>query len=291
MDVKPYEFMVKETPAREWSEGMGSLIAVAMFLGGVSGGLYLTSLYFNNVWGMFIAWIFALGMGLFDMAHLSKPFRAWRIAFRPGSSWISRGFIFVILFIGAAGLQLLINLLTGNPADITPAEIFFRVVAGIFAFGVAIYSGFVVGFVNGVKFWNSGIMPILFVVAGVTGGASVLLAVAAYTSAGYFSTIQAMARFMLVFYAIVIFVHLWIATYSGPVARDSARLLVKGNLAGIFWVIIILIGVVVPLIFVFTAGADSSIILMLSAAMVLLGNLALRYSILRAGMYTPLVPE
>ena len=76
-------------------------------------GLYLASLYFNNIWGMFVAWIFAMGMGLFDIAHLSKPMRVWRIAVRANSSWISRGFIFVILFIGAAGIQLLIHLLTG----------------------------------------------------------------------------------------------------------------------------------------------------------------------------------
>ena len=84
MQTRPWEFGVKETPAREWSEGMGSLIAVAMFFGGIAGGLYLASLYFNNIWGMFIAWIFAMGMGLFDMAHLSKPARVWRIAFRAG---------------------------------------------------------------------------------------------------------------------------------------------------------------------------------------------------------------
>ena len=71
-------------------------------------------------------------MGLFDMAHLKKPMRFWRIAFRANSSWISRGFIFVILFIGAAGLQLLIHLITGTAASAPgAAEVFFRVVAGI----------------------------------------------------------------------------------------------------------------------------------------------------------------
>jgi len=75
MQARPWEFGVKATPAREWSEGMGALIAVAMFLGGIAGGLYLASLYFDNLWGMFVAWILAMGMGLFDMAHLSKPTR------------------------------------------------------------------------------------------------------------------------------------------------------------------------------------------------------------------------
>ncbi len=291
MQTRPWEFGVKEAPAREWSEGLGAFIAVAMFFGGIAGGLYLVSLYFNNVWGMFIAWIFALGMGFFDIIHLSKPLRVWRIAFRARSSWISRGFVFVILFIGAAGLQLLIHVLTGAAYNEPgTAEIFFRVVAGVLAFGVTVYSGFVVGFVNGIKFWNSALMPVLVVVGGLAGGSAILLAIGAYTSAVDFNTIQSFSRFILVFYVASIFIQLWVATYSSPVAKDSARLLLSGGLAGLFWILIISIGVIIPLILEFIAGIDSSVILIVSAAMVLLGNLTLRYSILKAGRYTPLVP-
>ena len=48
MQTRPWEFGVKENPAREWSEGLGSFIAIAMFCGGIAGGLYLASLFFNN---------------------------------------------------------------------------------------------------------------------------------------------------------------------------------------------------------------------------------------------------
>ncbi len=293
MSVRPYDFMVKETPARDWSEGMGALIGVAMFLGGVAGGLYLTSLYFNNVWGMLVAWVFAGGMGLFDMAHLSKPMRFLRIAARPGSSWISRGFIFVILFIGAAGIQLLINLLTGNPDPISGGEMFFRVVAGILGFGVAIYSGFVIGVVNGIKFWNSGIMPLIYVLAGLAGGATIMLAIGAFAPGSLqasLSTVQTFARVALIAYAVVIALHLWISAYGSPTAQHSATELLKGSLAGIFWVIVVLVGIVVPLIFTFVGGEDSTVLFILGSIMVLIGSLALRYSILRAGRYTPLLP-
>jgi formate-dependent nitrite reductase membrane component NrfD len=291
MQARPWEFGVKESSAREWTEGMGALIAVAMFAGGIAGGLYLASLFFNNIWGMFIAWIFALGMGLFDMAHLSKPTRAWRIAFRPSSSWISRGFIFVILFIGAAGIQLLIHLLSGSAAS-SPgvAEVFFRVVAGILAFGVAVYSGFVVSFVNGIKFWNSALLPVLVVIGGLAGGSAILLATTAFTSDPAFVAVQVFARFILVFYAVGIFIHLWISTYNGAAARDSARSLLKGNLAGLFWLVVMLIGVIVPLVLEFTMGTSSSAALIVSAVLILIGNLTFRYAILKAGKYTPLVP-
>jgi polysulfide reductase chain C len=286
MQARPWDFGVKEATAREWSEGMGALIAVAMFLGGIAGGLYLASLYFDNLWGMFIAWIFALGMGLFDMAHLSKPVRVWRIALKAGSSWISRGFIFVFLFIGAAGIQLLISLLTN---ETTGVEIFFRVVAGIMAFGVAIYSGFVLGFVNGIKFWNTGIMPLLVVIGGLAGGSGILLATTAFTGEATFSSIQLFARFMLGTYVIAIFIHLWISTYSSPTAKHSTISLLKGSLAGLFWLVIILLGIIIPFILEFVLGSSASIGLTISAVLILMGNLTLRYSIIKAGRYSPLV--
>jgi formate-dependent nitrite reductase membrane component NrfD len=288
MQIRPWEFGVKEAPAREWSEGMGSLIAVAMFAGGVAGGLYLASLYFNNIWGMLIGLAFAMGMGLFDMAHLSKPMRAWRIAFRAGSSWISRGFIFVLLFIGAAGIQLLIHVVSGNAAA-SPSgiEVFFRVVAGIMAFGVAIYSGFVVGYVNGVKFWNSAMLPILVVLGGLAAGSAVLLATGS-VAGNSLEGIKVLARAALVFYVVAIFVHLWVSTYSSPAARDSANLLLKGSMAVMFWLMVILAGVAVPLVLEF-AGTGSSAILIISAVLVLAGNLVLRYAIIKAGRYSPLI--
>jgi len=89
MRAQPWDFMTKDTPSRDWAEGAGALIAIAFFCGGTAGGLYLLSLSFNNIWGMFIGWLFALGMGLFDMAHLGNKAIFWRIILRPGSSWIS----------------------------------------------------------------------------------------------------------------------------------------------------------------------------------------------------------
>lgn len=290
MHAQPWEWGVKEAPVKEWSEGKGALIAVAMFLGGIAGGTYLISLYFDNIWGMLVGWALAAGMGLFDMAHLKKPMRFWRIALRVNSSWISRGFLFVILFLGAAGLQLIIHLVTGN-ASIEPsaAEVFFRVVAGILAFGVAVYSGFVVGFVNGIKFWNSALVPVLVVIGGLAGGSAILLATDAVTSSTTFEALQTVARVTLVFYAIALFIHLWVSTYSSPEAKDSALLLLKGNMAGLFWIVIVLLGIVVPLVLDFVIEADTPALLIASAALVLIGNLTMRYSIIKAGRYEPLL--
>lgn len=289
MRARPWEWGVKEAPAREWSEGKGALIAVAMFLGGIAGGTYLVSLFFNNIWGMLVAWIFAAAMGLFDMAHLKKPMRFWRIAFRANSSWISRGFLFVILFLGAAGLQLIIHLATGAAANApSGVEVFFRVVAGVLGFGVAIYSGFVIGYVNGIKFWNSALLPVLVLAGGLAGGLAILLACDAVTLSTSASTLQNAARIVLVVYAVALLTHMWVSTYNSPEAKDSSMLMLKGNMAGLFWILVVLIGIVVPLIIDFVPAANSTL-LIIAAICFLAGNLTLRYSIIKAGRYMPLL--
>jgi formate-dependent nitrite reductase membrane component NrfD len=161
--------------------------------------------------------------------------------------------------------------------------------AGILAFGVAVYSGFVVGFVNGIKFWNSALVPVLVVIGGLAGGSAILLATDAVTSSTTFDSLQTVARVTLVFYAIALFIHLWVSTYSSPEAKDSAMLLLKGNMAGLFWIVIVLLGIVVPLVLDFVIEADTPALLIASAALILIGNLTMRYSIIKAGRYEPLL--
>jgi len=285
MATLPWEYLTKDTPSRDWSHGTGIFIAIAFFFGGLAGGLYLISLYFGNLLGMFIAWLCALAMGLCDAAHLGNKFIVWRIALRPGSSWISRGFLFVILFIGAAAIQMAIT--QWAPGGVP--EVLFKVIAGIGAFGVAIYSGFVVSYVSGIKFWHSSIMPVLFIVAGLTGGSAILAMVNTFTADISFVTMKNILAAALVVYAILIAWHLWISTYNNATARNSVKAVVSGELAFMFWVVIVLIGIVAPFIITLAAPAGSQALSIVSLACVLAGNLALRITILRAGMYTSLL--
>ncbi len=281
-----WDFMVKDTPSRDWSEGMGRLIAVAFFCGGIAGGLYLASLYFNNLWGMFIGWLFALGMGLFDMAHLHKKSIAWRMALRPNSSWISRGFLLVVLFIGAAAIQMAITFWAPG----TAAETFFKITAGIAAFGVATYSGFVLSYVNCVKIWNSTIMPVLFVIAGLVGGGAILLAIHSFSGAADFYAVKIFTIAILSAYAVFVALHLWVSSYNGATALNSVKSIVKGHLSLVFWLVIIFIGIVVPLVITAATDGASPAVWVINAVLILTGNLAFRFTILRAGMYRPLLP-
>jgi formate-dependent nitrite reductase membrane component NrfD len=276
--------MVKYTPQRDWIEGHGILIAFALFFGGIAGGLYLVSLYFDSLLGMFIAWILAMVTGLTDMAHLSKPMRFWRMILKPKTSWISRGFIFIWLFLGAAAIQLALTYW----AEGTAVETVFKVLGGIMAFGVAIYSGFVVGYVGAIKIWNSAIIPLLFVVAGVTGGLSLLMIISV-GEASLGADVATALKYVLIAYAVCVAIYLWVATYESTAARDSAMRILKGNIASVFWLLVILLGIAIPIIMLF--ASDATAVLVIAGILAIIGGVALRYSILKAGVYSPLVPH
>jgi formate-dependent nitrite reductase membrane component NrfD len=291
MQIKPWDFMVKYTPQREWIEGHGIMVAFAMFFGGISGGLYLASLFFNNLPGMVIAWVLAALAGLVDMAHLSKRMRFWRMALRPGSSWISRGFILIFLFLGAAGIQILITWLAPSAGA---WETFFKVFGGIFAFGVAVYSGFAIGFVGAIKLWNSGLVPMLYVVSGLACGLAVVMLVSLNQEPANLVVIGNYLLGALVVNAIFVATYFWSATYSSSAARDSAVRVMKGKVAPAFWIGLVVIGLIIPIVLVapFSLSRSASVAAFaISAVTTIIGGVMLRYVILKGGMYSPLLPE
>lgn len=286
MQIKPHEFMVKYTPHTKWVEGSGALISVAFFLGGISGGLYLISLFFNSRLGMLIGWLLALLLGIVDIAHLPKPLRFWRMLIRPDSSWIARGFIFIAFFIGCTALQLALSFwLSGSML-----EIVFKVLSGIFAFGVIIYSGFVLSYIRAIQLWNSAMIPLLFIISSLAGGIAIFLVINLGQNTNQITLLGSILQIILVFYAITIGLHLWVSIYSSPAARTSVIWLLKGKAAFFFWVVIVLIGIIIPLTMFFFINSQAIPWLIMGAIFVIIGNLGFRYIILKGGIYRPLVP-
>lgn len=289
MEQKLYYWMTTPTPQREWIEGQGVFIAFAFFLGGVSGGLYLTSLYFGSLLGMFISWLLSLLMGVCYTIHLGKPLRLWKMFLKPQTSWIARGFILVMLFIGFTAIQLTLSFWLPG----TVWEIVFRVLAGIMAFAQSIYTGFALSYVRAIKLWNSAIVPILFVICGVLGGLAIMLAISLGGNYDQIVVLENIIRVMLVVYAFIIAIYLWNATYGDSVAKESVMRLIRGSIAPLFWVGVVLLGIIIPMaisVSIYFAGKVSAALLLTAVISEIIGGLTLRYVILKAGIYAPLVP-
>jgi len=287
---KPYDFMVKPQQQKDWIDGRGNFIAFAFFLGGIAGGLFLASAYFDNLLGIFIAFLLTVMMGASYMLHLTHPLRFWRMVMKPGTSWIARGFSFIMLF---GGFTILLMITMQWFPDATGIITTLKVLAGIFAFAQSIYTGFAVSYVSAIKVWNSAIVPVLFVTCGLTGGLAILLAVMMGQNSTQIAALENIIRVVLIALAVIIGVYLWNTTYSSTSAKEAVLRLIGGSLAPLFWIGVFLFGIVIPVaisVTTYFTGEAANGLLITAVVSEIIGGLALRFSILKAGMYTPLLP-
>jgi sulfite dehydrogenase (quinone) subunit SoeC len=160
------DWMVKYTPQSEWIERRGILLWLAFFFIELGAGMFFVASLFHSRPSMLAGWLFCglLGGGL-HLLFLGKPTRFWRMLFSSGykTSWISRGLIFVSLFLLMGLVFLLLNLNSDPPAALL-------IVVNIFAFLTVIYGGFAMNYVNGIPLWNTALLPVLYVISGFWGG-------------------------------------------------------------------------------------------------------------------------
>ena len=288
--MKPYEWMVKYTAQTEWIERRGVLMWLAEVFSGLGTGLYLVALYFNNLWGMLFGWLIVIVLkGGLHFAYLGKPLRFWRMLLRPQTSWLSRGFIFMLLFIVAGALQLLFSYLLPGSGS----ELVFKVIAGLLAFLVAIYTGFVMNYVNGIQLWNSSLLPLLFVLSGVLDGFALVITIGLFGGKVDIMAAEAGSRLFLVTAAVFIATYLLSTTYVGAAGKQSVVELVRGSLAPVLWVGVVICGIILPVLIsissAFAGAAPALLVIAIISEMV--GAFSLKYCILKAGIYAPLIPS
>jgi len=285
-----HEWMVGYTRQTEWIDRRGIFLWIAFYAGGLGGGLYLVSLYFNSLWGLFISWlIITVIKGGTHLIFLGKPLRFWRIITRPHASWLARGFVFVMLFIGFGAIQLILSYWLPG----TAAETAFKVLAGIMAFGITLYTGIILMNVKGVPFWNSALLPILFIACGILGGFGLAVVIALNGGDVDLHTAETGSRWLLVINALLIIIYLWRASLREAVGKQSVLEQIHGHSAPIFWIGIVLLGIVIPLV-IAIAGIIMDVpsaLLVSGVACEIIGGLALRYCVLKAGAYKPLVAK
>jgi formate-dependent nitrite reductase membrane component NrfD len=289
--MEAHEWMVKYTRQTEWIDRRGIWLWIAFYAGGLGGGLYLVSLFFNSLEGMFISWlIIAVIKGGAHLIYLGKPLRFWRIVTRPQSSWLARGIIFVFGFILFGAIQLAFSYWLPGGA----AEIAFKVLAGAAALAVTVYTGFVLNTVKAVPFWNSTLLPLLFVLCGILGGFGLSVVIALSGGNVNLEAAEAGSRWLLIINALLIAVYLWAAANRAPTGKESVLEQMRGGLALFFWGGIVVLGIIIPLLIGFFgqfAGEGASALLIAGVVCEIIGGLALRYCVLKAGAYKPLVAK
>ena len=301
IQTRPYEFMASYTPQREWIEKRGALLWFAFFFIELGAGMFIVSSISGSVAGMLVGWLIcALLGGGFHLLFLGKPLRFWRMVFSSGwqTSWISRGLIFVILFLalGLAQLGLTQMGLTSRLNPVSPILIFTKIFAFVFAFLTVVYGGFAMNYVNGIPLWNTALLPILYVISGLWGGAELTLGV--FLNRGDIVAgiaVEEAIRWLLIGFVLLIPVYLMSVRYTSLTGKASVRYMVLNKWRLLFWIVVVVLGMAVPLAVVFNSfiiGLEASPVVFLYAAIFfgLLGDLSMRYLILRCGLYSPLIP-
>ena len=289
IQTRPYEFMVQFTPQREWVEGRGILFWLAFFFIELGAGAFFVSSILGNFPGMLLGWLITavLGGG-FHLLYLGHPFRFWRMMFSSGwkTSWISRGLCFVTLFLLLGLVHMLLVYTASSHSGLVLG-------ADIFAFLTIIYAGFVMNYVNGIQLWNSALLPVLFAVSGLWGGIG--LSLVTVSASALDASLENWGRLFLVSYAFILIIYLMSIRYQGSAGKASVKEIVTGKWAPFFWVLVVALGVLVPSIVSllgWKGGLEISGTLLSSAVLLeLVGDLCLRYCMLRCAYYSPLIPS
>lgn len=296
-----HEWMVKYTPQTEWIERRGILVWIAEVFTSLGAGLYLVSLFYSNWWGMLVAWLIIMFLKVpLHLIYFGKPFRFWRTippftnAWR--TSWFTRGITFTVIFGGIVFIQLIVTYVATNvfPGTAWGAwDILLRILGGIFAFLVGIYSGFIMSYCRSVPFWNTALVPLILIFAGIADGLALMIGIGLADASVNLAAIESSSRIILVINAILIGSYLWNATYSSKTSKYSAVLLLKGNLALPFWVGVVAFGIIAPLVISLSSlfvGAASASLLITAIVLHTLGAVALKYVLLKAGVHNPILP-
>lgn len=305
--IVPHEWMVKPMQQTEWIERQGLLVWLSEVFSALGTGLYLVSIFVNNWWGALIGFLLVMFLKLpLHLLYLGKPLRFWRTmppfsgAWR--TSWIARGVVFTIFFSGFGFIQLITSylliytdFLTGPALSaVFTLDILVRIIAGIFVVLTGIYCGFMMSFCKSVPFWNSGILPIVILNAGIADGLALVMAVGILAGGVDYHSIEFASRIVLGINALLIGTYLLNSSYQSSTAELSVSEMLRGRVAGIFWMGIILCGIIVPLFVSFLSilTGNGSLPLLVGAIIChTIGAFALKYCILKVGIHKPIVPK
>ena len=283
----------------------GWLVSTELFLAGAGGGAFLIS-FILDILGKYepVARIGALlgpvlvliGASLL-VAELHLKTRAVKLFsnFNP-SSWMAWGTWMLTIFIilGLAYSLPAFGAFAWLPwSKGVAAGLGIGIVAALFSVLVTIYSGLLLGVVKGIPFWNTPILPLLFLLSGLYTGIAVILVVALFYNttlgvAGFYQLGVAGIALILI-HLIALGSYIEVARRSGISSAESVHLLKTPMFIGG----VIIVGLVVPLGLLSFSLVVSNILVLsvlagVSGVLLLIGGLFQRYSIIRAGVFLPI---
>jgi len=312
--ITTHEWMVKPMRQKEWISGKGILVWLAEVFSALGMGTYLVGLLAGigeitswAWWATVLGWALIVLFKLpLHLIYLGKPLRFWR-AIPPftkawKTSWLARGMFFSIVFTAAGFVQIVLWYLllwvdlSASAADaVTVLAWIVGIVAGVFILLTGVYCGFAMSYCKSLPFWNTGLLPIVFVIMGVADGLALTMGVNLMTGAdeAAISSLESWSRILLVVNALLIAGYLARAYRKHSAAELAAQDLIKGSTAWVFWILLVILGIATPLVISFVTmfmEGNTEPLLIVAIVCHTVGAFALKYSVLKVGIYRSVLP-
>lgn len=300
-------FTLELRPQRHWDWK----VAFYLYGAGTSAGLVFLELILRR-WnlideptalaGMAVGLVLALLSLAFLFSHLGPGARRrFLYAFRrPRTSWIARGATIVTVLVLLRILILLPSVpgLAGLPwGEQSGAGALLRAATIVFALAFMAYSGLVLSSWNSIAFWNTPLLPVLYIGHSFLAGFAALPLVVmvfggAATLAGVAPVVEPALMVLLPANALLLLIYVWGMATATAAARESVRRLLSGECRLSFWGGVVGVGLVLPFLAValvmqtnIAAQLSGAAWLALAGAAVQIGGFLLRDNFLRVGVY------
>ncbi len=282
----------------------GWLIVAYLFLAGAGSGAFIAAVACDLLapdWSKALARAGSLAAGplvavgtvclVLDLdAGLWEP---WRQIYLVNnlSSMITWGVLILALFIPIALLYAAaLNEITFVGRIASKYTLYLGGVGSFLAVSTAAYTGVLIAVVNGVPFWNTPLMPLLFMASAMSTGLAVAMIGAAVIDIRTIKTLSNFALGHVIFLAVeavVLMMFVFMSLTRSTEAAMSASMLISGVLSPYFWVLVVVLGILIPFVLsiveYYEYGEMPKSLVVGADLLVLLGGMSLRALIIFSG--------
>ena len=224
----------------------------------------------TKLWSAGISLVFLSLTGLFLVMDLDRPDRFLNVLLRPQwKSWLVKGGYIITIF--------------GLLATVWGAMTFFQIRTGetvllwitaFFAIMLAIYTAFLFAQAKGRDFWQSPSLALHMLVHSVMAGAAIFALVTLFTDLNSWIGLLKMTLVIALVVNLFTMITELTMTHPSTAAHTVVLMITKGRYKNLFWMVVVVLGNVLPLVLLSFRGIEESLgsmVLIISAVLVLIG--------------------